>query len=298
MSDDQKQVVGVTTNDFGIAKDLSQKDTYQAGVNIRAKFTILSEGAKGSLSEKVINEFDLASEISPQIYGLGFKEVWEIDQDALSEWGIGDVMHTVGFPTSQEAYAGGFLYTMAPNLVHIGYIVGLDYKNPNLNLYQEFQLFKNHPKIRNLLEKGKCLKYGARVINEGGHYAIPKLTFPGGALIGCSAGFVNVAKIKGTHNAMKTGMLAAEGIIQKIETNSGIDNVQFGEELFEYSNLYNSSWVHEEMYKTRNIKGSFSKGLLAGMIRSFLILTLSKGKETFQSLPKGRDSASMDDIDK
>jgi electron-transferring-flavoprotein dehydrogenase len=207
-------------------------------------------------------------------------------------------MHTVGFPTSQEAYAGGFLYTMAPNLVHIGYIVGLDYKNPHMNLYQEFQLYKNHPKIRALLEKGKCLKYGARVINEGGYYAIPKLNFPGGALIGCSAGFVNVAKIKGTHNAMKTGMMAAEAIIQKIEAQSGIDNVKFGEELFEYSDLFKSSWVHEEMYRTRNVKGSFSHGLIRGMIRSFFILTISKGREIFQFLPKGRDSASMDNIDK
>ena len=197
MSEDKSHIKGVLTGDFGIARDGSRKDTYQAGMEIRAKLTVLAEGARGSLSQEAMGQFGLDSKCRPQTYGLGFKEVWEFEPHVLEEYGVGKVMHTVGHPADTMTYAGGFLYTMAPSQVHLGYIVGLDYHNPKTNLYNEFQLWKSHPKVRQLLEKGRCIRYGARVINEGGYHAVPDLVFPGGMLVGCSAGFVNILKIKG-----------------------------------------------------------------------------------------------------
>lgn len=197
MSEDSSHVRGVVTGDFGVGKDGQPKENYQPGMEIRAKQTVLAEGARGSLSQEAISKFELNLNCRPQTYGLGFKEVWEFDEKILEDYGLGKVIHTVGHPVDTQTYAGGFLYTMGPNQAHLGYIIGLDYHNPKTNLYNEFQLWKSHPKVRQLLERGRCIKYGARVINEGGYHAVPDLVFPGGLLVGCSAGFVNILKIKG-----------------------------------------------------------------------------------------------------
>jgi len=199
----------------------------------------------------------------------------------------GHVQHTVNWPVTSDVYAGSFMYHMAPNLIHLGYVVGLDYKNPYLNPYEEFQQLKTHAEIRKVLEGGECIQYGARVLNEGGYHAIPKLTFPGGMLAGCSAGFLNVAKIKGSHNAMKTGMLAAEAIFANFEKNN--DSVT-GDELTEYETSVRSSWVAEELKTSRNFKGGFDKGLWFGMAHGGLIAHVTKGREPWTLAHRKRDS--------
>ena len=192
-----------------------------AGMKILAKQTVFTEGARGSLTEHLKSRFELdKNAISLQHYGLGLKEIWEVSPDN-PHFKAGHVMHTVNWPVTSDVYAGSFMYHMEPNLIHLGMVVGLDYKNPYLNPYEEFQKLKTHQEIRKVLEGGECIQYGARVLNEGGYHAIPKLTFPGGMLAGCSAGFLNVAKIKGSHNAMKTGMLAAEAIYDNFKRNDG-----------------------------------------------------------------------------
>jgi electron-transferring-flavoprotein dehydrogenase len=180
------------------------------------------------------------------------------------------VQHTVNWPVSSDVYAGSFLYHMAPNLIHIGYVVGLDYKNPYLNPYEEFQQLKTHKEIRPLLEGGECISYGARCLNEGGFHAIPKLTFPGGMLAGCSAGFLNVAKIKGSHTAMKTGMLAAESIFNRVKDVEELD-VLDTLEVSEYESSVMDSWVAEELKASRNFKGGFDKGLWAGLAHGGIV---------------------------
>lgn len=189
----------------------------------------------------------------------------------------GFVKHTVGWPLSTDVYGGSFMYHMKPNKILMGLVVGLDYQNPYLNPYEEFQRLKTHPEMRKYLEGGECISYGARVLNEGGYYAIPKLTFPGGMLAGCSAGFLNVAKIKGTHNAMKTGMLAAEEIFARHE-----DENFAGGELANYEKRVHDSWVVKELHKTRNFKGGFERGLWAGLAHGFVTSTLTKGKESWE----------------
>jgi electron-transferring-flavoprotein dehydrogenase len=269
-----KQVQGVATNDFGIAKDGSMKDTFQRGVEIKAPFTILSEGARGSLSEMAIDKFELKKNSSEPSYALGFKEVWEFDPEVIKEFGVGKLIHTTGYPVNKNGHGGGFLYTMESGLVQLGYVVGLDYKDPYINLYQEFQLWKSHPQIKSLLEKGKCVKYGARVINQGGFDAVPNLSFPGGALIGCSAGFVDILKIKGTHNAMMTGIMAAESISEEVKQKGGIQEVGFGATLSQYQTKYENSSVYQELKKGRYVKQHYKKGMFQGL---FATLRAMKG---------------------
>jgi electron-transferring-flavoprotein dehydrogenase len=269
MDESGKHVCGVVLKDFGIDKQGNQKPEFQAGAEILAPITILAEGARGSLTQEAFKRFDLQRDCLPQTFGLGIKELWEISGASVAP---GTVMHTVGFPTFNEAYSGGFLYTTweseagraylegktqqkPPSMyVHAGYVVGLDYKNPYLNPYEEFQQWKTAAVIKDILKEGRVLKYGARVLNEGGYYAIPKLTFPGGMLIGCSAGFLNVLKIKGTHNAMKSGIVAAETISDELRS-AGVD---FGKELTSFGTRMRESPVVEELQKTRNVHSAFT----------------------------------------
>lgn len=202
-------VVGVATADSGIDKNWEPKDSFQRGMELRAKQVILAEGCRGSLSERAIREFNLRANSDVQSYGIGYKEVWEVPEEQLEP---GLVVHTVGWPMKQDVYSGSFMYHQAPNLIHLGFVVGLDYKNPHLNPYQEFQRWKTHAEVSKHLKNGKCIKYGARALNEGGYFAIPQLAFPGGLMVGCSAGFLNVAKIKGANNAIVSGTIAAEEI--------------------------------------------------------------------------------------
>ena len=205
----KKFIKGIATVDTGIDKNWKPKSGFQRGMELHAKQLVLAEGARGSLTERAIKEFSLRSSCDEQTYGIGLKEVWEVPEDKLQP---GLVEHTVGFPLSQDVYGGSYMYHEAPNRIHLGYVVGLDYKNPYLNPYLEFQRWKTHHEVSKYLKDGKCIKYGARALNEGGFFSVPKLTFPGGLLVGCGAGFLNVAKIKGANAAIISGTVAAESI--------------------------------------------------------------------------------------
>jgi len=276
-------VVGIATRDVGIGKDGQPKDTFARGMELRSRQTLFAEGCRGSCSEEVIANYNLRQGKDMQTYGIGMKEVWEIPEDKHKP---GFIQHSVGWPLQSDTYGGSFLYHMKPNKVLVGFVVGLDYKNPYLSPYQEFQRWKTHPDVKKHLEGGSCVSYGARALNEGGLQAIPKLTFPGGALVGCSAGFVNVPKIKGSHTAMKSGMVAAEEVFKALEQQSE-ETVGLGSEVasFEsvevtsYQTELEGSWVYDELRAVRNVHPSFHKGLYAGMLYSGFTLKITGGAE-------------------
>lgn len=278
------KVIGVATGDFGISKAGEQKSNYTRGIELLANQTVFAEGVRGSLSERVIQKFDLRANCDPQTYGIGLKEIWEVQPDKFKS---GLVEHTVGWPLSRNNYGGSFLYHIEPNQVHIGFVVALDYKNVYLNPYEEFQRFKTHKKIRKVLEGGNCISYGARALNEGGYFAIPKLTFPGGLLVGCSAGFLNVMKIKGSHNAMKSGIVAADVIYEKVTKD---ENRALAEELKEYETNMKKSWVFEELKLSRNFKGAWKYNMYIGLIYGAFINFVSKGREFWSIRNKKKDS--------
>ncbi len=265
-------VKGIATNDVGIGKNGKPKDNFEPGMEIHAKVTLFAEGCHGSLSKQVIRQFDLRKESEHQTYGIGLKEVWEIDPKKHDP---GLVIHTLGWPMDMHTYGGSFMYHLENNLCAIGYVVALDYQNPYLSPYKEFQRYKHHPFIKHYLEGGKIVSYGARALNEGGVQSIPKLHFPGGALIGCTAGFLNVPKVKGTHTAMKSGMLAAEAAFDALaaKTQETID-------LKTYETSLKDSWVWKELWEVRNVRPSFHNplGLYGGILYSGLDTLFFKGK--------------------
>jgi electron-transferring-flavoprotein dehydrogenase len=249
--DEQGAVTGVVTQDMGIAEDGSQKGDYQPGMEIHAKYTLFAEGARGNLTKKMKAKYDLEADCEPQVYGLGIKELWDIDP---AKHEPGRVIHTQGWPLSESGtWGGGFLYHQANGQVALGFVTALDYKNPYVSPYQEFQRWKHHPAIAAILEGGKRVAYGGRVINEGGWQSVPKLAFPGGALIGCAAGFVNVPRIKGSHTAMKSGMLAAESIAAALA--GGAEH----SELMDYDDAVRSSWIAEELKMVKNAQPAVAK---------------------------------------
>ncbi|QUL38584.1 electron transfer flavoprotein-ubiquinone oxidoreductase [Erythrobacter sp. JK5] len=249
--DDDGRVGGVITQDMGVAADGSHKPDYQPGMEIRAKYTLFAEGARGSLTKQMKAHFDLEANCQPQVYGLGVKELWDIDPKKHVP---GRVIHTQGWPLSEsDSWGGGFLYHQANGQVALGFVTALDYKNPYVSPYQEFQRWKQHPAIREYLEGGKRVAYGARAINEGGWQSVPKLAFPGGALIGCAAGFVNVPRIKGSHTAMKSGMLAAESVAAAIA--AGQEQTELGD----YDDAVRSSWIATELKKVQNAQPAVAK---------------------------------------
>ena len=254
---DAGEVRGVATGDMGIAKDGSHKAGYQPGMELRARYTLFAEGCRGSLSQALMRRFALRDGVDPQKYGIGIKELWEV---APQKHTPGLVVHTLGFPLDDATGGGSFVYHLGDNRVAVGFVVHLDYANPHLSPYDEFQRFKLHPAIRPTFEGGKRIMYGARAINEGGLQSVPRLTFPGGALIGCAAGFVNLPRIKGSHNAMKTGMLAAEAAF------AAIGEARTHDELRAYEASWRSSWVYEDLYKVRNVKPGLRFGTLAGTL--------------------------------
>lgn len=275
-------VGGVITNDFGIAKDGSHKDTYTPGIVVKGKQVILAEGCRGSLSQVLINKFQLDKDVvNKQQYGIGIKEVWEVDNNMFKS---GLVKHTVNWPLGHNVYSGSFMYHVKPNRIHIGMVVGLDYEDPYINPYEEFQKFKTHPAIKQYLENGECVAYGARALNEGGYHSLPKLTFKGGMLTGCSAGFLNVAEIKGTHHAMKSGIVAAETIFDALEGGEDIS----GKELTDYEASMKDSWVVADLKKWRNFKLGFKKNLWFGLIHGFL-LNFTQGREPWTLKTTKRD---------
>jgi electron-transferring-flavoprotein dehydrogenase len=248
---DAGAVTGVVTQDMGIAEDGSQKGDYQPGMEIHAKYTLFAEGARGNLTKKMKAKYDLEADCEPQVYGLGIKELWDIEPDKHEP---GRVIHTQGWPLSESGtWGGGFLYHQANGQVALGFVTALDYANPYVSPYQEFQRWKHHPAIAAILEGGKRVAYGARVINEGGWQSVPKLAFPGGALIGCAAGFVNVPRIKGSHTAMKSGMLAAESIANAIAAGSEHS------ELMDYDAAVRDSWIATELKKVKNAQPAVAK---------------------------------------
>ncbi|CAO3666650.1 unnamed protein product [Umbelopsis vinacea] len=270
-------VEGVYLNDVGLDKNFEPKDSYERGMGIKAKITLLGEGCHGSLSKTLFKKFDLRKDSQPQKYGIGIKEVWEVTPEKHEP---GKVVHTMGWPMDIHTYGGSFLYHFEPErrLVAVGFVVGLDYENPYLNPYKEFQRYKQHPYIRNVLEGGKCISYGARALNEGGFQSIPKLVFPGGALIGCTAGFLNLPKIKGTHTAMKSGMIAAESAYDAL---FGATPQESGPIVLDsYEENIKNSWVWKELWQVRNVKPSFHSpiGMWGGMAWTGLDTLFLKGR--------------------
>ncbi len=251
-------VAGVVAGVMGIAKDGTHKPDYQLGMELRGKYVFIAEGVRGSLAKEIIAKFNLSDGREPQKFGLGMKELWEVRPENHK---AGQVTHTMGWPLGMKAGGGSFMYHLEDNLVSIGFVVHLNYTNPHLYPYMEFQRFKHHPLIAQTLEGGRRVAYGARAITEGGLQSVPKLAFPGGALIGCSAGFVNVPRIKGSHNAMKTGMLAAEAAVSALQAGRS------GDRLESYQTAYENSWVYEDLKKVKNVKPMWSKlGLLGGAV--------------------------------
>lgn len=251
-------VRGVVAGVMGIAKDGSHKPDYQPGMELCGKYVLIAEGVRGSLAKQIIAKYELSKDREPQKFGLGMKELWEVKPENHKQ---GQVTHTMGWPLGMKTGGGSFMYHLEDNLVSIGFVVHLNYQNPHLFPYMEFQRFKHHPMIAQVLEGGRRVAYGARAITEGGFQSVPKLAFPGGALIGCSAGFVNVPRIKGSHNAMKTGMLAAEQIVL------ALGQGRSGDTLNEYQTAYENSWVYDDLKKVKNVKPMWSKlGLLGGAV--------------------------------
>lgn len=266
-------VKGVATNDLGISRAGKPKDNFERGMEFHARATLLAEGCHGSLTKQVTKKFDLRRESQHQTYGLGIKEVWEIDP---SKFQSGLVVHSMGYPLPSDTYGGGWMYHFGDNLVSIGLVVGLDYPNPWLAPYGEFQKMKHHPLYSQYLEGGKCISYGARTLNEGGFQSIPKCAFPGGALIGDTAGFLNVPKIKGTHTAMRSGMLAAEATYSVLDQSKDGEGAVF---LFDYEDKLRQSSIWSELKQVRNMRPSFHTplGLYGGIMYSGLEAYLFRG---------------------
>ncbi|WP_339614470.1 electron transfer flavoprotein-ubiquinone oxidoreductase [uncultured Parvibaculum sp.] len=295
--DENGSVTGVATGDMGVAKDGTHKDSFMRGMELRAKYTLFGEGVRGSLSKELIRKYRLDEGREPQKFGIGLKELWEIDPKKHKK---GLVQHTMGWPLDNNTGGGSFLYHFGDNLVSVGFVVHLNYKNPYLSPFDEFQRFKQHQAVRDTFEGGKRISYGARAITEGGYQSVPKLTFPGGALIGCSAGFVNVPRIKGSHNAMLTGMMGAEAAFDAVKDGRS------GDELTAYTEAYEKSAVHKDLKRVRNVKPFWSKfgtmiGLAFGGIDMWmnnlgigLPFTLKHGKPDSATLKKAADCKPID----
>nr|WP_245614344.1 electron transfer flavoprotein-ubiquinone oxidoreductase [Legionella massiliensis] len=267
---DQDQVIGVATGEVGIDKKGQQTPNYQAGMHLLAKQTLFAEGCRGQLSQTLMQHYNLRDKAQPQTYGLGIKEIWQVSPEKHQP---GKVVHTIGWPLNKATYGGSFIYHLSNNRVALGFVVGLDYKNPWLSPFGEFQRFKTHPLVSDLLKGAERISYGARALNEGGWQSIPKLSFPGGILIGDAAGFLNVPKIKGIHAAMKTGMLAAEACFEFL-----IQDQQADAELKTYPEKFQNSWLAKELYQVRNIRPGFRYGLWVGLANAAFETYISRGK--------------------
>ena len=262
-------VKGVATGDMGIAEDGTKKESFEPGMELHAKQTIFAEGSRGHLTKQLFEIFDLRKDCDPQTYGLGVKEIWEI---APEKHESGKITHTIGWPMNSQTYGGSWMYHYGENLLSIGFVVGLDYQNPYLSPFEEMQRFKLHPDVKPLLEGAKRISYGARALSEGGFQSLPKLTFAGGVLVGDCAGFLNTPKIKGNHTAMKSGMLAAEAVFELLTATTGKN------EAINYTQKFKDSWLYDELYRARNIRPSFHKGLLVGLAYSALDTYILRGK--------------------
>ena len=283
---DDGSVKGVATLDMGLDKEGKKQNSYEQGMELHAKVTVFAEGCRGHLGKELIEKFKLDQDKNPQQYGIGFKEIWEINSNQHEE---GLVMHTVGWPLDKNTYGGSFVYHAENKQIFIGYVVGLDYKNPFLSPFDEFQKFKTHKTIKKILEGGKRVAYGARALIEGGIQSLPKMHMPGALLIGCDAGTLNMPKIKGTHTAMKSGMIAAETIVEHIKEKSNLSN---------YEKKFKNSWVYKELYLARNVKPSFSWGLILGILFTGIDQIIFKGKLPFTLKHKHADHQTLLPVNK
>jgi electron-transferring-flavoprotein dehydrogenase len=259
-------VKGVATGDMGVGRDGQPTANYAPGMELHASYTLFAEGVRGSLGKELMERFGLRAGVDPQKYGIGLKELWQVDPQQHRP---GKVVHSQGWPLGRDAKGGSFMYHLGDRQVVVGFVVHLDYTNPYLSPFEEFQRFKTHPSVRTVLEGGRRLAYGARAINEGGLQSIPKLVFPGGALIGCEAGFVNVPRIKGVHNAMKSGMLAAEAVAQALA-----DGRTGRDELAAYPEAFRASWAWQDLHRVRNVKPGLRWGNLLGTLHGGLTMWL------------------------
>jgi electron-transferring-flavoprotein dehydrogenase len=266
---DDGSVKGVATGNMGVNREGEPTEAFQLGMELHAKYTLFAEGSRGHLGKQLMAQYDLNKGKDPQTYGIGIKELWEIDP-ARHQPGL--VIHTAGWPLDNSTYGGSFLYHLENNQVAIGFVVGLAYENPYLSPYEEFQRYKTHPAIRSFLEGGKRLSYGARAITAGGLQSLPKLVFPGGALIGCDAGFLNTSRIKGSHAAIKSGMLCADSVFAALGESRQHD------ELASYPAAFEQSWLHEELHVARNFKPWMAKGLVVGSIMTAIDQMIFRGK--------------------
>jgi electron-transferring-flavoprotein dehydrogenase len=278
------RVVGVATGDMGITKEGHPGVNHAAGMDLRATYTLFAEGCRGSLSKRVMTRFDLRRHADPQTYAIGIKELWEVPAE---QHRAGLVEHTTGWPLDRHTYGGSWLYHFGENLVSYGFVVGLDYRNPWLSPFDEMQRFKTHPKMRHHFEGGRRISYGARALSEGGYQSIPKLTFPGGALIGDAAGFLNVPKIKGTHAAMKSGILAAEAVVQALANGRPAEPAT-------YERLFETSWLVTELKSARNLRPAFARfGLFGGIAYSAVDTFLLRGSAPWTLHHKHHDNETL-----
>ena len=282
--DDQGKVRGVATNDMGLDANNEKKDSYEPGIELHAKTTVFAEGCRGHLGKQLIKKFDLAKNSDPQQYGIGLKEIWEVPKENHDE---GLVFHSVGWPLDNNTYGGSFVYHAENNQIFLGYVVGLDYKNPYLSPFEEFQRFKTHPAIKKMLSGGKRVSYGPRALIEGGIQSLPQMYMPGALLIGCDAGTLNMPKIKGTHTAMKSGMIAAEAINEFLS-----NSVQ---DLSNYEDLFKKSWVYEELQLARNVKPFFTRfGNILGILLTGIDQFIFRGRLPFTLSHKHADHETLE----
>jgi len=286
--DDRGRVRGVVTSDMGIGRDGERKPSYQPGYELLGKYTVFAEGCRGNLGEALMDKFDLRRGADPQHYGLGLKEVWEVDPARHDE---GRVVHTMGWPLDNRTEGGGFLYHAPGNQVYLGFIVALNYRNPYLSPFAEFQRWKQHPAVRRVLDGGERIAYGARAVNKGGLQSLPQLTFPGGLLVGCDAGFLNGVKIKGAHTAIKTGALAAEAIWSAFE-----DGDTGQGELVGFKTAVRQSWVHDELYRARNFEPGLHRfGTFFGAAFTWIDQNVFRGRLPFTLHNREADHDSLDE---
>ena len=286
---DDGSVGGIITGDMGLDSNGKEKDAFMPGMELRAKYTVFAEGCRGHLGKELIAKFNLDAETSPQHYGLGFKEIWDIEPDKHQE---GLVVHTAGWPLDKDTTGGGYLYHAENNQVFVGLIVDLNYSNPHLSPFDEFQRYKHHPKISQYLEGGKRVSYGARALAKGGFNSLPKMTMPGAILVGCDAGTLNFAKIKGNHTAMKSGILAAETICEALMSDTDLKDG--AKDLTDYTNKYKNSWLYDELYSSRNFGPVIHKfGTIIGGAYNTIDQNLFAGKLPFNFKDNTLDHAQM-----
>ena len=281
-------VRGIATGDMGIQKNGQPGANFQRGMELLAQQTILAEGCRGSLTKDLLKRFELNKACQAPTYGIGIKELWTVDPAKSRP---GTVMHTIGWPLNQKTYGGSFMYHLNDNKVALGMVIGLDYQNPYLSPFEELQRYKTHPVIRQVLEGGQCIAYGARALSEGGLQSLPKLTFPGGVIIGDSAGFLNVPRIKGIHTSMKSGMLAAQAVIEAL--NPSEQTLESNCEAHHYTELFNKSWLYAELHKVRNLRPAFKWGLLGGLAYGAMEEFIFRGKAPWTLSHSGTDHDSL-----